>query len=49
MLTLKKYDNNARLFFRDTDSSMFETKTEDVHKDFSSHKVMFDFSYNSTK
>ena len=49
MLTLKKYDSNARLFFGDTDSLMLETKTKDVHKDFSSHKVMFDFSYNSTK
>ena len=33
-----------KLFFIDTDSLMYEFKTEDVYKDFSSDKAMFDFS-----
>ena len=43
-----KYDNNLRLF-TDTDSLMYEIKTEDVCKDFSNNKEMFDFSSYSTK
>ena len=39
-----KYGNNSRLLFTDTDSLMYEIKTEDVYKDFSSDKEMFDFS-----
>ena len=39
-----KYDNNSRLLFTDTDSLMYEIKTEDVYKDFSNDKEMFDFS-----
>ena len=44
-----KYGNNSRLLFTDTDSLMYEIKTEDVYKDFSNNKEMFDFSNYSTK
>ena len=44
-----KYGNNSRLLFIDTDSLMYEIKTEDVYEDFSNHKEMFDFSNYSTK
>ena len=44
-----KYGNNSRLLFTDTDSLMYEIKTEGVYKDFSSDKEMFDFSNYSTK
>ena len=44
-----KYRNSSRLLFTDTDSLMYEIKTEDVYKDFSSHKDMLDFSNYSTK
>ena len=43
------YDNNSRLLFADTDSLMYEIKTKDVYKDFSSNKEVFDFSNYSTK
>ena len=43
-----KYDNNSKLLFTDTDSLMYEIKTEDVYADFSSNKEMFDFSSYST-
>ena len=33
-----KYGNNPRLLFRDTDSLMYEIKTEYVYEDFSSDK-----------
>ena len=39
-----KYDNKSKLLFTDTDSLMYEIKTEDVYEDFSSNKEMFDFS-----
>ena len=35
--------------FTDTDSLMYEINTEDVYKDFSNDKEMFDFSNFSTK
>ena len=38
------YGNNSRLLFTYTDSSMYETKTEDVYETFSNDKEMFDFS-----
>ena len=38
-----KYDNKSKLLFTDTDNLMYEIKTEDVYKDFSSDKEMFDF------
>ena len=34
-----KYGNNARLLFTDTESLMYETKTEDVYEDFSKDKL----------
>ena len=44
-----KYFNNLRLFFTDTDSLMYEIKTEDVYDIFSKDKEMFDFSSYSTE
>ena len=44
-----KYDNKSKLLFTDTDSLMYEIKTEDICKDFSSNKQMFDFSNYSNK
>ena len=39
----------TKLLFTDTDSLMYEIKTEDVYESFSSKKKMFDFSSYSTK
>ena len=39
-----KFGNNSRLLFTDTDSLIYEIKTEDIYEDFSSNKEMFDFS-----
>ena len=44
-----KYDSKSKLLFTDTDSLMYEIKTEDVYEGFSSNKKMFDFSNYSTK
>ena len=44
-----KYENESKLSFTDTDSSIYEIKTEDIYEDFSSKNVMFDFSNYSTK
>ena len=44
-----KYGNNSRLLFTDTDSLMYESKTEDVYEDISNDKEMFDFSNCSAK
>ena len=44
-----KYSNNSRLLFTETDSLMYEIKTEDIYKDFSNDKEMFDFINYSTK
>ena len=44
-----KYDSKSKLLFADTDSLMYEIKTEDVSEDFNSNKEMFDFSNYSTK
>ena len=41
-----KYGSKSRLLFTDTDSLMYEIKTEDVYRDFSNDK---DFSNYSTK
>ena len=39
MITLKnKHGNNSRVVFTDTDSLMYEMKTEDVYKNFSKDK-----------
>ena len=40
-----KYDNNSRLLFRDTDSLIYEIKTEDVCKDFRNDTEIFGFSH----
>ena len=45
----KKCDHNSRLLFTDTDSLMYEIKTEDVYEDFSNNKEMFHFSNYSAK
>ena len=39
-----KYDNKSKLLFTDTDSFMYEIKTENVYEGFSSNKEIFDFS-----
>ena len=44
-----KYGNNSKLLFTDTDSLMYEIKTEDVYKIFCNDKKMFDYSNYSTK
>ena len=44
-----KYSNNSRLLFTDTDSLMYEPKTDDVYADFSKDKQIFDFGNWSTK
>ena len=44
-----KYYNKSKLLFPDTDSLMYEIKTEGVYEDFSSDKKVFDFSDYSTK
>ena len=44
-----KYGNNSKLLFTDANSLMYEIKTEDVYKDFSNDKEMFDFSNYSAK
>ena len=43
-----KHDNNSRLLFADTDSLMYQIKTEDAYKDFRNNTEMFDFSNYST-
>ena len=43
------YGNNSRLLFTDTDSLMYEIKTEDVYEDSSNDREMFDFSNYSSK
>ena len=35
-----KCDNKSKLLFTDTDSLVYEMKTEDVHEDFSSNKCL---------
>ena len=40
-----KYDNNSKLLFRDTDSLIYEIKTEDVCKDFRNDTEIFGFSH----
>ena len=39
----------SKLLFTDTDSLMYEIKTDDFYEDFSCNKEMFDFSNYSTK
>jgi hypothetical protein len=40
----KKYGDQARLLFTDTDSLMYEIKAEDVYEDFRADREMFDSS-----
>ena len=47
MITLKI--DNSKLLLTNTDSLVYEIKTEDVCKDFSSDREMFDFTNYSTK
>ena len=44
-----KYGNNSRLLFIDTDSLMYEIKTEDVYEDFSKDKEMLHISNYSAQ
>ena len=44
-----KYDNKSKILFTGTDSLIYEIQTEDVYKDFSNDKEMFDFSNHLTK
>ena len=39
----KKYCNNSRLTFTDTDSFMYEIKNDNFYEDFSKDREMFDF------
>ena len=43
------HGNKSRLLFTDTDSLMYEIKTEDVFEDFRKDKEMFDFSNYSAE
>ena len=45
----RKYGNNLRILFNDTDSLMHETKIQDINENFSKNKEMFDFSDFSIK
>ena len=44
-----KYGNNSRLLITDSDSLMYEIKTEDVYEDFGNNKEMVDFTNYSIK
>ena len=39
-----KYVKNSKLMFTDTGNLLYEIKTEDIYKDFSNNKKMFQFS-----
>ena len=41
--------HKSKLLFTDTDSLMYEIKTEDVYKNFNSNKEMLDYSQYSIK
>ena len=49
MITLKINTVTTQDLFTDTDSLMYEIKTEDVYEDFSNNKEMFDSSNYSIK
>ena len=44
-----KYGSNLSLLFSETDTLMYEIKTEDFYEDFSKYKAMFNFSNYSAK
>ena len=44
-----KYGNKSRLLFTDTDSLMYEIKTDNIYEDFTKDKKIFDFSNYSSK
>ena len=44
-----RYNKNSGLLFNDTESLMYEVKTDDVYEDFSINKEMFDFRNFSVK
>ena len=44
-----KYNDKSKLLFTETDSVMYEIKTEYVYEGFSRNKEIFDFSNYSTK
>ena len=44
-----KYDNKSKLLLTDTDSLIYEIKTEDVYDNFCSNKEILDFSNYLTK
>ena len=44
-----KYGNNFVMLFTDTDSLMYEIKTEDVSKEFSYDKEIFEFNCDNSK
>ena len=44
-----KYDSRSKLLFTDTDSLIYEIKTEDFQEDFRRNKKMFHFGNYSTK
>ena len=46
---LKKYCNNSRLTFTDTDSLIYEIKTDNFYEDFSKDREMFGFINYSAK
>ena len=49
-LNLKnKYDKNLRLIFTNTNSLMYEIKTDEAYESFSKNKELFDFSNYSPK
>ena len=43
------YSIIQKLLFTDPDNLMYETRNEEVYKDFSNNKEMFDFNNYSTK
>ena len=49
MIILKIIVTKFKTIIQDTDSLMYEIKTEDVYEDFSSDEEIFDFSNYLTK
>ena len=47
--TKNKYVNKKKLLFTETDSLMYEIKTNDIYEDFNSDNKMFSFSKYSTE